>query len=72
LQQTTTSSLEALRIYSIGKHIQAQANGDSEAIPLFERAIQIDPLFATAYGELAVSYYNLSEPQPLVLIRLLS
>jgi tetratricopeptide (TPR) repeat protein len=64
LQQTTTSSLEALRIYSIGKHIQAQANGDSEAIPLFQRAIQIDPLFATAYGELAVSYYNLSEPSP--------
>jgi DNA-binding winged helix-turn-helix (wHTH) protein/tetratricopeptide (TPR) repeat protein len=63
LQQTTTSSLEALRIYSIGKHVQAQANGDSEAIPLFQRAIQIDPLFATAYGELAVSYYNLSEPQ---------
>jgi tetratricopeptide (TPR) repeat protein len=36
--------------------------GDSEAvIPLFQRAIQLDPNFAMAYWGLAASYINLGE-----------
>jgi DNA-binding winged helix-turn-helix (wHTH) protein/tetratricopeptide (TPR) repeat protein len=62
LQQAMTPSLEALKAYSVGKQMQAGANGDVEALPLFERAIELDPQFASAYGEIAVTYYNLSEP----------
>jgi DNA-binding winged helix-turn-helix (wHTH) protein/tetratricopeptide (TPR) repeat protein len=63
LQQAATPSLEALKAYSIGKHLQAQGNGLSESTPLFQRAIELDPQFAQAYGEMAANYYNLSEPK---------
>jgi eukaryotic-like serine/threonine-protein kinase len=60
LEQATTSSLEALRAFSLGH--QFRAKGDSAAaIPLLERATSLDPNFAMAYSDLAASYYNQSE-----------
>lgn len=55
LQNVTISSLEALKAYSDG----AGANdaGDRKAaIALFQRAIDLDPNFASAYMALGVSY----------------
>jgi tetratricopeptide (TPR) repeat protein len=54
LQMATTSSLEALREYSIGKDMQDQGRrNDSTAA--FQRAIDLDPQFALAYRELGVN-----------------
>ena len=54
IEQATTSSLEALKYYSLGMKIRGQ-KGSADAIPLFERAIQLDPKFAAAYDSLGSS-----------------
>ena len=55
LEQATTSSLEALQNYSAGISIMSQGHFRA-AIPLFERAIAIDPKFAMAYYLRGVAY----------------
>lgn len=59
LEQATTSSLEALRAFSAGW--KAQLHGDTESIPYFKRAIELDPGFALAYSQLAMPYANIGE-----------
>jgi serine/threonine protein kinase/tetratricopeptide (TPR) repeat protein len=59
LVQETTSSLEALKAYSLGTLVE---KGDYAAsVPLFQRAIRLDPNFAMAYASLGVDYSNLGE-----------
>jgi tetratricopeptide (TPR) repeat protein len=60
LEQATTPSLEALKAYSLGCKTLDE-KGDSAAISLFKRAIELDPNFAMAYIYLGVSYFNLGE-----------
>jgi serine/threonine protein kinase/tetratricopeptide (TPR) repeat protein len=61
IEQATTPSLEALQAYSLGrKTMQGQADFTA-AVPLFERAIQLDPNFAMAYATLGTAYHNLGE-----------
>jgi eukaryotic-like serine/threonine-protein kinase len=61
IQQATTPSLEALKAYSLGrKAFQRQADFTA-AVPLFERAIELDPNFAMAYASLGTTYHNLGE-----------
>ena len=60
LEQATTPSLEALQAYSEGMTIKRQ-QGDIAALPLYQRAIELDPNFAVAYNELGISYANLNE-----------
>jgi eukaryotic-like serine/threonine-protein kinase len=62
LEQATTSSLEALQAFSQAQ--KAFAHGDSAAIPLFERALQLDPNFALALSDLATMYCNLEQAEP--------
>jgi serine/threonine protein kinase/tetratricopeptide (TPR) repeat protein len=59
--EATTSSLEALKNYSVGVRIQRE-QGDALAIPFYKRAIEIDPNFPLAHAILAVSYLNLQQP----------
>ena len=59
--EATTSSLEALKNYSMGI-TTGHEQGDAPAIPFFKRALEIDPNFPTAYAELAESYGNLGQP----------
>jgi eukaryotic-like serine/threonine-protein kinase len=55
LAQATTPSLEALKAYSLG--LSKFAKGDpSGAIPLFQRAIELDPEFSMAHLDLGESY----------------
>jgi serine/threonine protein kinase/Flp pilus assembly protein TadD len=61
IEQATTPSLEALQAYSLGrKTMQGQADFTA-SVPLFERAIQLDPNFAMAYATLGTAYHNLGE-----------
>jgi tetratricopeptide (TPR) repeat protein len=60
LEQATTSSLEALKSYSLGdqKHSVADELG---AATFYKRAIELDPNFAMAYARLAVVYSNFGQ-----------
>ncbi len=55
LVETTTASLEALQYYNAGTAKLHTGEGLA-AIPLFERAISIDPDFADAHFRLGVAY----------------
>jgi eukaryotic-like serine/threonine-protein kinase len=58
--EVTTSSLEALQAHDLGIKTLGQGN-NAEAILLFQRAIRLDPKFATAYDDLSAAYSNLGE-----------
>jgi len=60
LEQATTSSLEALQAYSLGRHARNE-KGAAIALPYFQRAIQLDPNFALAYWALGSDYFDLGE-----------
>src|SRR5437899_4330894 len=60
IEQATTSSLEALKAYSLGRRA-SDAKGDVEAIQFLKHAIELDPNFALAYSVLATHYSNLGE-----------
>jgi predicted Zn-dependent protease/predicted Ser/Thr protein kinase len=60
LEQATTTSLEALQAYTLGR--KAIGGGDPiAAVPLFQRAIRLDANFAMAYASLGVSYLGWGE-----------
>jgi tetratricopeptide (TPR) repeat protein len=63
IMQATTASLDALRSYSIGQSMDAEGKSETETIPFYQRAVELDPNFAMAYGAMANEYYNLSEPK---------
>jgi eukaryotic-like serine/threonine-protein kinase len=60
LEEATTSSLEALKSFTLGdvKHAAVDEVG---AIPFYKRAIELDPNFAMAYARLGAIYGNLGE-----------
>ena len=60
-QNVTTPSLDALQAYALGVQTTDVANDYARGVPLFERAISLDPHFAMAYLELAESYQPLGE-----------
>ena len=62
IEQATTSSLDALKAYSMGREL-ALGNKDREAMPFLKRAIELDPNFAQAYAKLAGSYSNTGQQE---------
>jgi tetratricopeptide (TPR) repeat protein len=55
IEQATTPSLEAFKAYDLGR--QRHFSGQYfEAIPLYRRAVELDPDFAIAYAALAITY----------------
>jgi eukaryotic-like serine/threonine-protein kinase len=57
VEQATTSSLDALKAFSLG--VEQQLSGKYlEAIPFLRRATDIDPNFALAYARMSSMYYN--------------
>ncbi len=60
--EATTSSLEALKNYSVGIKVKYE-KGDAPSIPFLERAVELDPNFASAYSALAIGAGNLGKPR---------
>jgi len=60
LEQSTTSSLEALRAYSLGVKA-AKEKGAAAGLPYDQRSIEIDPNFAMGYAAVGNDYANLTE-----------
>jgi tetratricopeptide (TPR) repeat protein/predicted Ser/Thr protein kinase len=58
----TTNSLEALKAFQLGFDLMAQAASNREAIPHFQRAIELDPNFASAHMFLSLAYFNTGQP----------
>ena len=60
LEQASTPSLEALKAYSLA-YAQANKGQLLASIPLYKRAIELDPDFAAAYAHLGQAYANSSQ-----------
>ncbi len=62
LAEATTPSLEALKAYSLGWRTHVE-KGDVAALPLYKRAVELDPNFAMPYCLMAAAYINLGEEE---------
>ena len=62
LNLATTSSLEALQAYSTGQTL-ARSGKRRDAIALFERAIDLDPRFCSAYLALGAAYRSVGDEE---------
>jgi len=60
LAEATTSSLDALKAYSLGVKTYNEQDATA-ALPYYQRAIQLDPNFALGYWAVGASYSDLSE-----------
>ncbi len=60
IEQATTGSLEALKAYSLANQERSRGNTEA-AIRSFRRAIELDPDFAVAHGELGTTLGNRGE-----------
>jgi eukaryotic-like serine/threonine-protein kinase len=60
LEQATTSSLDALNAYGTALATWDR-KGDRASLPFFQKALDLDPKFAMAYGGIATIYHNLGE-----------
>ena len=62
LEEATTSSLEALKSFTVGD--EKHATGDDLAsIPFYKHAIELDPNFAMAYARLGTVYNNFGQSE---------
>ena len=62
IEEATTSSLEAFKLFTLGEATRAHAT-ETEAVPFYERALEIDPNFALAYARIGVIASNAVQPQ---------
>jgi eukaryotic-like serine/threonine-protein kinase len=56
IEQATTASLDALKAYTLGGEQLYQKANPFEAIPFYQRAIELDPNFAMPYHALGTLY----------------
>ncbi|HXZ32087.1 MAG TPA: protein kinase [Terriglobales bacterium] len=61
LEEATTSSLEALKMFNLAETERVKSEVGS--IPFYKKAIELDPNFAFAYARLAQIYANNNEGQ---------
>jgi eukaryotic-like serine/threonine-protein kinase len=61
LEQATTSSLEALKAYTLAQNAFHERSV-AESVPEYRRALELDPNFALAYRSLGVALNSLGEP----------
>jgi serine/threonine protein kinase/tetratricopeptide (TPR) repeat protein len=60
LSEATTSSLEALQAYTLGRKA-VNEKGSAAALPYDQRAIELDPNFAVGYNAVGGDYVSLGE-----------
>jgi len=60
LAEATTSSLDALKAYSLGIKASNE-KGSAAAVPYDQRAIELDPNFAIGYWAVGSDYFSLGE-----------
>ncbi len=60
LLEVTTSSLEALKAYTLSTETM-QEKSEVVAIPMMKHAIELDPNFAMAYYKMGIMYSNIGE-----------
>jgi serine/threonine protein kinase/tetratricopeptide (TPR) repeat protein len=60
VEEATTSSLEALKSFSLGE-AERDKGSEPTAIPFYKHALELDPNFAVAYARLGQSYTNMGE-----------
>ena len=60
LAEATTTSLDALKAYSLGQKMY-NVKGETASLPLFKLAVELDPNFALAYSAMSTEYGDLSE-----------
>jgi tetratricopeptide (TPR) repeat protein len=60
LSEATTSSLDALKAFSAAWKVNV-TKGEAASIPLFKRAVEIDPQFAYAWANLGLGYSSVGE-----------
>ena len=60
LAQATTSSLEALKSFTLGEET-FNKGGQLDAVPFYKHATELDPNFALAYARLGTIYNNLGQ-----------
>ncbi|HMD17517.1 MAG TPA: winged helix-turn-helix domain-containing protein [Terriglobales bacterium] len=61
IEQATTKSLAALKAFTSGDQKRAQG-GETDSVPFYKMAIELDPDFAIAYARLGTVYGNLKQP----------
>ena len=61
LEQATTTSLEALQAYSLGRKTMVGNADYPSAVRSFQRAISLDPRFAMAYSSLSNAHWSVGE-----------
>ena len=57
IEQVTTSSLEALKAFSLG-NAEFDQGRERESLPFYKQAVELDPNFAWAYARMGVIYSN--------------
>ncbi len=62
LAHATTSSLEALKAFTLGE-AAFDAGNELRALPFYQQAVQLDPNFALAYARLGTYYSNVGQEQ---------
>jgi eukaryotic-like serine/threonine-protein kinase len=60
LEEAATPSLEALKAYSLAAKVR-DSEGHQKALPLYQRAVEIDPEFASAHAWLGRMYAGVGE-----------
>jgi serine/threonine protein kinase/Flp pilus assembly protein TadD len=60
LAEATTSSLDALKAYSLGRKTYGE-KGFAAALPYYQRAVELDPSFAIGYWALGADYSSLGQ-----------
>ncbi|HKZ52927.1 MAG TPA: tetratricopeptide repeat protein, partial [Candidatus Acidoferrales bacterium] len=62
VEDATTASLDALKAFSQGEEMRAKGR-HPDAIPFYQRAIELDPNFAVAHARLGTVYGNLGQSE---------
>lgn len=60
LERATSPSVDAIQSFAEGRRLSRE-KGALEAVPALKKAVELDPKFALARSNLAVSYYNLNQ-----------